>query len=182
MLIAQSTGDLVRGVAGAQPGQHRGAQRWVGVELAGLGPAPRGRGHCPGAGHPVALPATVTGDLPADHARVPPDPDSDHHPVCALGDPAGDFLPVPGAENPSPAAGPCSGGCDAQHPGLPSPVQGAYGVARDGSCVAALDRRASAAPDSPLNGQANHGGLPAPVRLAPTRPLHVHPERSTLAR
>ncbi len=53
---------------------------------------------------------------------------------------------------------------------LPSPVKGACGVARDGSCVTAPDRRASAAPHSHHHGQANHC-LPAHPPAGPTRPL-----------
>ena len=64
-----------------------------------------------------------------------------------------------------------SGGDGGQRTGLPSPLQGgACGVTRDGSCVAALDRRASAAPASHHHGQANHG-LPARVPTVPARPL-----------
>jgi len=142
VFVAQPTGDLVRGVAGPQPGQHLRAQPRVGVQLAGLGPAPRAGGHPAGPAGPVAVPATVAGDLAADHARVPPDPSRDHHPGLALGKAPGDLLPLPGAQHPPSGAGPGSAGRGAQRTGLPSPVKGAYGVARDGANGAALDRRA----------------------------------------
>jgi len=117
---AQPAGDLVRGVPRPQPAHHHRAQRWVGVELARLGPLPRHRGIAGRAGGPVPGSATMTGDL----------------------------LPLGQGQDSSPAAGPGLVGGGAQRTGLPSPVKGAFGVARDGTCGAALDRRASAAPPS----------------------------------
>jgi len=175
VFVAQPARDLVRGVPGPQPPDHLGAQSRSGIELADLRSPPRHRGHPCGAGGPVAFPAAVAGDLPADDARVPPDPGRDHPALDTRGDPAGDLLPVRRRQpDPSPGCGPGSGGAGGQRTGLPSPLQGACGVARDGSSVAALDRRASAAPDRHYHGQAN-GSLPA--RAHPPAP----PDPSTTA-
>ena len=170
MFVAQPARDLIRGVPGPQPRNHLRAQHRIGVELAGLGTTPRPRGHPGGPGRPIALAATVAGDLPTHHAGVPPDPRRDHHTIDALGDPARDLLPVRRAQHPSSAAGAGLGGAGGQRTGLPSPVQGACGVARDGSYVAALDRRASAAPASHHHGQAN-SRLPARTPTGPAQPL-----------
>src|SRR5207344_1982261 len=94
VFVAQPARDLIRGVPRPEPRDHLRAQHRIGVELAGLGPTPRAGGRPGGPGRPVALPTTMTGDLPTHHAGVPPDPRRDHHTLDALGDPPGDLLPV----------------------------------------------------------------------------------------
>jgi hypothetical protein len=73
---------------------------WAAVELAGLG---RPAWMLPG--DPVVLSATVAHDLPADHARVPPDPAAIAGRLVPR-DPRESLLPLCGAGDPSPAAGP----------------------------------------------------------------------------
>src|SRR5260221_13152505 len=103
VFVAQPTRDLFRGIPRTQPPDYLGAQPRAGIELAHLGSLPRHRGGPLRSGGPVAFPAAVAGDLPADHARVPPDPSRDHRPADTLRDPPGDLFPTPpGTHIPAP--------------------------------------------------------------------------------